>query len=568
MPLTNPAKKLVLAAALISAFVAFCVYIPALGNGFVEWDDPLYVYENPNIRGFDLKWAFTASVVSTWAPLTLLSFALDYSIWGLDPFGYHLVNSILHSLNVFMLALLAARLAQAASGFGAKGLFMTALAAGLLFGIHPIHVESVAWVSERKDVLNAFFFLLALHSYVSYAKASRPAFYFLTLVFFVLSLLSKPMTVTMPVVLLIMDFYPLNRFKTAGLKKIIIEKLPFFGLSILTGVASIWSQTSADSLSSVTKWPVSSRIYISVRGFLFYICKTIVPVNLAPLYPRNIVNGLDIWFAVYALFLLAITAFTVRMIKRTRALFSSWAFYVITLLPVIGILQVGSQAAADRYSYLPSMGLVLLVAAGLGWLIHKKAKAFVPVLAALVVVSSVLSFLTVRQTGIWKDTVSLWTHEIKVFPGFPFGYVYRGVSNVAAGNYERSIADLTKGIELNPGKQVLFDAYSHRGSAMGNLGRMQEAAADFTQALSLKPENKVMYQNRASAYINQGAYALALSDLQKAASLEPVDGASYTELGLAYARTGDRENAYASLQKAVQLGDNAALQRLKALEGN
>src|SRR3989337_3947344 len=304
----NP-NALILLACLIAAVVAFCVYIPSLGNGFVNWDDSEYIYGNPYIKGFDLKWAFTAVIGSTWIPLTLLSFALDYAVWGLDPFGFHLSNSILHTLNTFMLAFLAARLANWHGSLGPKGLFMTALAAGLLFGIHPIHVESVAWATERKDVLNAFFFLLALHSYVSYAKASSPAFYFLTLVFFVLSLLSKPMTVTMPVVLLIMDFYPLNRFKTAGLKKIIIEKLPFFGLSILTGVVSIWSQTSADSLSSVTKWPVSSRLYISVRGFLFYICKTIVPVNLAPLYPRNIVNGLDIWFAVYALFLLATTAF-------------------------------------------------------------------------------------------------------------------------------------------------------------------------------------------------------------------------------------------------------------------
>jgi len=567
MPQLTPAKKLVLAAALISAAVAFCVYIPSLGNGFVVWDDPEYIYGNPNIKSFDLRWAFTAFVGSTWLPLTLLSFALDYSIWGLDPYGFHLTNSILHTLNTFLLALLAARLARGLDNdISPRGLFLIALSAGLLFGIHPTHVESVAWATERKDVLNAFFFLLGLHAYASYSKALKPGWYVLTLLFFVLSLLSKAMTVTMPVVLLIMDFYPLKR-TGAGVRRILIEKLPFFGLSFAAGLVSIWSQ-SAHSLSTVDDMPLFARLYVAVRGVLFYIYKTLFPVDLAPLYPMDFKMGLNAPFILYVIGLLAITAFAIFMLKKTRAILSAWAYFVVTLLPVIGILQVGKQAAADRYTYLPSMGLVLLAAAALGWLVQRRAKAFVPVLAGLVLVSALLSFLTVRQAAAWKDTLSLWTQEIKAYPELGDGYVHRGMTYVALGRFNEGIADLTKGIGLKPGKKVLFDAYSHRGVAYGNVGKVPEAIADFTQALFIDPKSKLTYQNRAASYMQQRTYWKAIADFQKAASLEPIDGASYTELGLAYAETGDRESAYISLRKAVELGDNAALDHLKVLEGN
>lgn len=566
---TRPAKKTALAAALIPAVVAFCLYIPSLGNGFVAWDDPEYIYGNPNIKSFDLGWAFTAFVGGTWLPLTLLSFALDYSIWGLDPFGFHLTNSILHSLNTFLLAVLATRLAKGVDkGIGPKGLFLMAIAAGLLFGIHPTHVESVAWATERKDVLNALFFLLGLHAYVSYSKALKPGWYVLTLIFFVLSILSKAMTVTMPLVLLIMDFYPLQRLN-AGIKRILIEKLPFFALSLAAGLVSIWSQ-SAHSLSTIEEMPLFARLFVAVRGVLFYIYKTLCPLDLAPLYPLDLMMTVaDVRLILYVSGLLAITAFTVFMMKKTRALLGAWAYYVATLLPVIGILQVGKQAAADRYTYLPSMGLVLLAAAGLGWLVHKKTKAFAPVFAALIAVSAALSLLTVRQTEIWKDTLSLWTQEIKVYPALGDGYIHRGVTYVYLGRFNEGIADITKGIELKPGKKrLLIDAYSTRGVAYGNVGRVPDAISDFTNVLLLDPKNKLMYLNRASAYMQQKEYMQAIADFQKAVALEPIDGASYTELGRAYAQAGDRESAYASLKKAMQLGDNAALEHIRALEGN
>lgn len=565
MPQLNPTKKLILAAALISAAVAFCVYIPSLGNGFVRWDDPAYVIDNNNIRSFDLRYAFTAFVMSTWLPLTILSFMLDYSIWGLNPFGYHLVNSILHSINTFMLALLAARLAKAGGIIESKGLFLTALTAGLLFGAHPVHVESVAWIAERKDVLNALFFLLGLHSYLNYSKAQRPAWYLLTIAFFTLSLLSKPMTVTMPLVLLILDFYPLERLKGAGIRRAVAEKLPFFGLSFAISAISIWSQ-SERALAGLDFLPFEGRLHIAARGFLFYIYKTLWPIDLAPLYPLDFSLNLNVWFASYVAGLLAITAFAVFMLKKTKAFLSAWAFYIITLVPVIGIIKVGRQAAADRYAYIPSMGLVILAGALIAWLVRRRAKAFLPALAALAAVSAVLSFLTVKQTEVWKNTITLWTQEIKAYPAFIEGYMARGRHNVILGKYQDALPDLNMVMQLTSSKTALQGAYFYRGLVYSNTGMIEDGIDDLTIVLIFDPTDRLAYKNRAMAYMKTGEYLKGIADFEKAASLG--EAPSYLDLGMAYLQLGDKEKAYINLKKAVQLGDSKALEQLKVLEGN
>ena len=566
----NPdtAKLLVLLAALIAVAVTFGVYIPSLGNGFVNWDDDTYVLNNIYIQGFsaeNLGVIFFKVFFSNYAPLHLLSYSLDFAIWGLDPFGFHLTNSILHAANTFLVALLAARLADTRGCFETKGLFVMALASGLLFGLHPLHVESVAWVTERKDVLNALFFLFGLHAYLSYLKGpSRRAYYILTLFFFTLSLLSKAMTVTMPLVLLMIDLYPLGRLKTEGLKRLIIEKLPFFGLSLLIALISIWSQSGA--LAPIEKLPLDDRLHVAARGALFYIYKSLVPLGLAPLYPRDFAMGFNLWFAAYTIVLASITALAVLALKRTGAPLSAWGYYLVTLLPVIGIMQAGRQAAADRYTYIPSIGLVILVAAGAAYLVQKK-KAFVPVLAAITLLSALLSFLTVRQTGVWKDSAALWTREIKVFPEYPNGHVGRGLTYVFAGDFNGAVADLDKGIGLKPGSNLLYEAYFYRGIALSSLGRIQEGLSDFTAAINLKPDEKIPYRNRGNAYMRAGEPDLAIRDLKQAADLPPVDGGAFIDLGLAYMRTGDRENAYESMERALALGDKGALPYLKELEG-
>lgn len=294
-------KYKIQAAIFLAALITFVAYLPALQNGFVNWDDDEYVYENSNIQSIDyifFTWIFTLRANPTWHPLTLLSFGLDYFIWGLNPAGYHLTNIIFHTLNTILVFILTGRLLK--YKFGEKTDYKQTIIIGgitaLLFGLHPLHVESVAWISERKDVLYAFFFLMSLLMYLTYTNPyslfSRRLYYIFGIILFIMALMSKPMAVSLPFVLLILDFYPLNRLKTgegmSGFKKVLIEKLPFFILSVLSSLIAIQSQQLGGALKSFENYPLLLRIYVAVRGYIFYLAKTIIPVNLYPLYPHPV----------------------------------------------------------------------------------------------------------------------------------------------------------------------------------------------------------------------------------------------------------------------------------------
>ncbi|MBE7415127.1 MAG: hypothetical protein HS130_07835 [Deltaproteobacteria bacterium] len=471
--------KIVLVAALISALASFVIYLPSLSFDFVNWDDLMYVHNNTAIRGLNLEAVFTSFANGAWIPVTLLSFSLDYAFWGLDPFGYHLSNAILHGANAFLVALLATRLASARGGLRPKALFIIALSAGLLFGLHPLKVESVAWVSERKDVLNAFFFLLGLHAYLSYARGRKALSYALTLVFFVLSLLSKPMTVTMPLVLLILDFYPLERSRTDGWKRLVLEKAPFFALSMATGLLNVWSHTVDSVIISAEALPLEGRLHITARGYLFYIYKTLIPVNLAPLYPRDFPAGLDTLFAVYVLALSAITALAVYLCRWSRVCVSVWAYFLMTLLPIIGILQVGMHAAADRFMYIPGIGFAMLASAGAGWAVRRRAKAFFPVLLAVFMVSAIFSAMTFRQQAVWKDSLTLWGRQIALYPDNAQGFKGRGTAHAIAGRYGDALEDFRKAADLDPSDSSMHidlgKAYMHLGDGRNSYLSMKKA---------------------------------------------------------------------------------------------
>lgn len=471
--------KIVLVAALISALASFVIYLPSLSFDFVNWDDLMYVHNNTAIRGLNLKAVFTSFANGAWIPVTLLSFSLDHAFWGLDPFGYHLSNSILHGSNAFLVALLAARLAGARGGLEPRVLFIIAISAGLFFGLHPLKVESVAWVSERKDVLNAFFFLLGLHAYLSYIKGRRASSYALTLIFFVLSLMSKPMTVTMPLVLLILDYYPLERYRVEGWKNPVLEKAPFFAFSMATGLLNVWSHTVDSVIVSAEALPLDGRLHITARGYLFYIYKTLIPVNLAPLYPRDFPAGLDTLFAVYALALSAITALAFYLCRWSRVYISVWAYFLTTLLPIIGILQVGMHAAADRFMYIPGIGFAVLAAAGAGWAVRRRAKALAPVLLAIFAASALFSAMTFRQQAVWKDSLALWGRQIALYPDNAQGFKGRGTAHAIAGRYGDALEDFRKAAELDPSDSSMHidlgKAYMHLGDMRNSYLSMKKA---------------------------------------------------------------------------------------------
>lgn len=564
----RPKLYLWLTAALPAA-VIFTVYIPALQNDFVNWDDPDYVYENINIRSLDidfLRWSLTAVVASNWHPLTLISLAADYSFWGQNPEGYHFTSIAIHSINSLLVFILTIRLINLANFQDAgpakrsnRKAFVAGIVTSLLFGIHPLRAESVAWVSERKDVLSAFFFLSGILVYLKYASCKRPRkslYYCSCLVLFVLALMSKPMAASLPIILLILDLYPLNRLTSdwCGRKWVLLEKVPFFALSVLSASITIWAHNSTGALKASGIYPLAVRMLVAVRSYLFYAVKTLAPINLAPFYPYPARTGSFTFEYVGSLVLfLSVTLFCILQLKREKLYFAVWVYYVATLIPVIGIVQVGGQAAADRYTYLPGLGPTFLMGLGAGHLFERCSTRLqrLAIIGALSLILVFLSALTTKQISIWKDSVTLWTHEIKLFPDVAEpAYINRGSAYKEMGDYLSAIKDLTRAIEIDP---RCTDAYVSRGSAYNSLGNHQQAIKDYTIGISLNPRYAEAFYGRGNVYYDKGYYQQAIEDYNSTVKLNPRYTLAYYNRGLAYKNSGRYQEAIKDLTIVTEL---------------
>ncbi|CAG1004501.1 partial Lipoprotein NlpI, partial [Anaerolineae bacterium] len=472
---------------------------------------------------------------------------------------------------------------------------LAGLAAALHFGLHPMHVESVAWVSERKDVLSGLFFLLTMLAYLRYCRTKSPSSYAMAFAVFLLALMSKPMAVTLPAVLLIIDAYPLERGKKEGYRKMIIEKLPFLAASLLVAAVTVFAQEGSGALRSLETDPMGLRVLTAFRGFIFYLVKLIVPSGLAPYYPHPLeraITNYQYWGSILAF--AAITFAVYDLKKKTASFAAAWAFFVVTLLPVIGIIQVGRQAAADRYVYIPAIALFVLVGAGAARLAERK-KLLYPVAAAIVAISVVFSALTVRQAKIWKDSVTLWSREIELYPmTVPTAYNSRGQAFHATGELEKAVKDYTDAITLNPfdafpynnralvyealGKNDLalddytkaisldasfFNARNNRGIALGQAGRYAEAIEDFTAAIRITPASSSAYLNRGYALMALERPADALEDFKRAASISPGSPAIAYNIGLAYLKLGENERARTFFMEAAGGGVDEAKEYLR-----
>ena len=500
-------RNAVLIAAAAAAIATGVLYLPALRNGFVNWDDNYYVYVNARITdltpGF-VAWAFTTFEMCNYHPLVWLSYALDYSLWGMNPFGFHLTSVLIHVVNTFIVALLAARLLSAADSAGQGASFsrtkvvVTAAVTGVLFGMHPLHVESVAWISERKDVLYAFFYLSSLLAYLNYATTGnrRGRYYLSALAAFILSLLSKPMAVTLPFVLFILDFFPLRRLSQgngpAAAKKVFIEKIPFLVLAAISSVVTVLAQYSGKTVAFIETFSLGERLLTAVRAVFFYLSKFFLPVDLAAFYPIltpvTFSPGDGLMIAV----LLGLTALAVRSRKRKPLWLAVWTAYLVTLLPVLGIIQVGGQAAADRYTYLPMVGPMFLSALGIAWTVERAGGNPLRRTISLQVLGLVVSICfaamllrTVHQIRVWRDPVSLWDRVLAVYPtNVPMVFRNRGEAHYKAGDYAKAIEDYTSAIRLD---ERDYRAYSARGIVRLMSGRYEAALADFDHALSIEP---------------------------------------------------------------------------------
>ncbi|GBD97563.1 MAG TPA: tetratricopeptide repeat protein [Nitrospirae bacterium] len=563
------------AVASLVALITILVYLPALQNGFVNWDDPQYIYENPEIKSIDfksLKWMFTTFDVSNWHPLTWLSHAIDYAIWGLNPMGHHLTNIIFHGLNAFLVVLVVTQLVSVVRRDVPAQIRYQLIAGavtGLLFGLHPIHVESVAWVSERKDVLCAFFFLLSILSYLEYTSPSlqnpsesphHPPFtkgrhYILCLLFFIMALMSKPMAVTLPVVLIILDFYPLERldFKLHRLRpaaKVLIEKLPFFVFSFASSALTILAQKSGGAVGSLEAYPLWVRIRVGIRALGFYITKIIWPADLAPFYPYPAKESVFSFEYTAALLLTgAITLFSVFLWRRQKIFTAIWTYFAVTLFPVSGIIQVGAQSAADRYTYLPGLGPMLLAGIGISWLWEKAGQnnlilKRVCIIIPCLLILTFLSVLTIKQIEIWRDSLTLWNAELRVFPDNANAIAHKGEVFYKSGNFKKAIGYYNKAIEADPYASI---GYYDRGITYLMMGNYQQAISDFNKSIELSPVYKQAYYDRMLAY------KLAIKEADRAIKLNPGYADAYFNRGFTYELLGDYPQAFKDYNKTIEL---------------
>ena len=531
------AKLVSASAALLIVLATLLVFLPSIQNGFVSWDDGTNLVDNPYFRGFTrahLRWMWTNHLLSHYVPLTWMSFALDYRIWGSEARGYHLTNVLLHALNAglfYLLSLALLRRAVPTKPFQLPA----AVFAALFFSLHPLRVESVAWVTERRDVLSGFFFLLAL---VAYLRASGPGpartvqsrYYLACFAFFCLAILSKEIAVVLPAILLLLDVYPLKRIGGApgrwfgpSVRWVWLEKIPFFAVALADAVMTL--QVGArDHLLVKLGW--MPRIAATVYALAFYLLKTVIPANLSPLYPLTPHNtSLAAPFVISSAVVLSITLAAFLLFRKFPALLIVWLAFLVTLLPVSGIFQAGAQIAADRYTYLACLGWALLAGVGFQWCWNAlsssvgKGVAAAVALLVFITVASTLALLTRAQIGVWRDSDSLWSRAVAIQP-----------SSVACDNLGSSLFDegdvvgaqdqYRQAIALNPGDAV---GHAGLGNTLLDLRKWGPAALELRQAVDLMPGLAPAHNNLGHALAMQGKIDQAVAQFREALRLKPDD---------------------------------------------
>ena len=467
---------LICAGLLLATIVA---YEPVRHNDFVDFDDDLYIIENPHVRGGfsvnNIVWAFTTGEGGNWHPLTWLTHMLDCEIYGLNPVGHHVTNVILHIANT----LLCFAVLRSMTGV----LWASAFTAGL-FALHPVHVESVAWASERKDVLSTFFWLLTMASYVRYTRRGGAANYMMTFALLFAGLMAKAMLVTLPFVLLLMDFWPLGRMKKGKIAALVIEKIPLFVLAAISCVVTLFVQQKWGAVASAELYPFSVRFSNALVAYGNYLFKMVWPHPLAAFYPHP---GMPpVWkIAAAGLLLIGISLFSIKYLKQFPYVFTGWFWFVGALVPVIGIVQVGGQAVADRYTYVPLIGMFIIVSWGASDLFRRWFSRPSGIAAAAIGVLLILMVLTGFQVRYWENSITLFEHANAVVPDDFIINSNLGNALARRGRLKDAVAHYLKALALNPGKSA--DTHNNLGAALLVSGKTSEAMAHFRLALQIQP---------------------------------------------------------------------------------
>jgi Flp pilus assembly protein TadD len=543
-------KNIVLSIYSILAVSTLLVFWQVRNFDFVKYDDSVYVYENPHVlnglTADSIWWAFTTGFARFWHPLTWLSLMLDCQLFGPSPGWMHMENVLLHIINTLLLFAVLKKMTGA--------LWQSAFVAAL-FALHPLHVESVAWIAERKDVLSTFFWLLAMWAYVQYVKKPGAARYLMTLLVFALGLMAKPMLVTLPFVFLLLDYWPLERKIS---RHLLWEKIPFIVLSIVSSVIAFIAQQSGRSFVSFAAIPsLKFRIANVFLSYAQYINKMFWPCNLAVFYPFDSAGILFWQVTACVLLLLGITFFVVHLGRGRRYLPVGWFWFLVTLIPVIGLVRYTMSAYADRYTYIPYIGLFIMIAWSLPQLLSKLPQRKIVLGVSMVIVLTAFGICAHRQTSFWKNSFTLFSHANEVTQNNYIAYDNIGLTYSDLGHYAEAINAYQQAIKINPDYEV---AYYNLGNAYGHLGRLSQAIEAYQQAVEIKPDYAMAYSNLGVAYGSLARYDEAIDAFKQAVKIEPDLAEAYYNLGATYLTIGDKNSALAeyNILKTInpQIADN------------
>lgn len=591
---SSPNKRtFILSLALV--LLTVLAYLPVRNNAFINFDDNHYITANPHIKAglsWDtVKWAFTTYDAANWHPLTWLSHALDSQVFGMDPAGPHSINLLLHALNAVLLFLIL----QGLTGFTWRSLMVAAI-----FAVHPLNVESVAWAAERKNVLSMLFFLLAIWAYCRYVRQPSGARYLGVAGLFALALTSKPQVIIFPFALMLLDFWPLGRtrfaaapgisdsgvdFRPRSLGSLLVEKILLFGLSAVSAVITLQAQHAGHAVRTVVEYSLGSRIETAIVSYVLYLRDSFVPRHLAPIYPHA--DGLLATWKVLlaATVLLGITALTILGRKRAPYLLFGWMWYLGTLFPMIGLIQVGEQARADRYMYISLVGILVAAIWGSADVLRRRRISPALVAAACAVVLATLSVATFQQVGRWRNSETLWNYTISVtdrnfmaednlaqelanqgrtkealvhFHNILGLHDWQPSELIAFGLYEQrqgyaadAIAQYQRALQKTGDAKTRAIELSNMGSAYLDMKDLDHAQQSFDEALRADPNNVPALMGSGLVEQKQGNVQFAIRQYSKAISINPTD-VGYALLGKAFEQSGqssDAERAYAEAQK-------------------
>ncbi len=505
-----------------TALVCLLLYLQTLASGFVNWDDQDYVINNPYIRnlGDSFAWAFTTTNLGWWMPLTWISFAVDYHFWGLNPQGYHLTNILLHSVNTGLVVLIADRLLRKRCTTSATMYPVALILAGLIWGIHPLRVESVAWVTERKDVLNGVFSLGAIFFYLQYQQQRTEGTsqfrisYILSIVLFAFSLMAKSVSVGLPLLLLVADWYPLQRLRRKTLLPLVAEKLPYLLLSV--GIVALTLYLARQDGSLVTGMSFGMRSTISGYAIWEYLRLMLFPYGIIPLY--IIPDPIPVSWHIKAVAAAALGIACLCAGWKRPVVTAVFLCFIIPLVPTLSFTQNGIQSHAVRFTYLPSIipsvAAAFLIATGWDYLTRCRPLFRYVAGALVMLILSTYVVVSYRQIGVWKNSGELWSSVIKQQP-FDQAYFFRGLYEVDTGNFKAAVSDYTACLDIAIREKMpdLFNLYAFRGEALANDGLHEEAVRDFSTAINLSPR-PLYFQHRGMSLKKLGRFREADEDFR------------------------------------------------------